>query len=71
MLTNAYNTTFIDYNSPTAVSLKGRITKKYSIKTGTTDNDHWVIGYNPDALLMVWTGDDNNEKTTGYSKIFG
>lgn len=69
MLTNAYNTTFIDYNSPTAVSLKGRITKKYSIKTGTTDNDHWVIGYNPDALLMVWTGDDNNEKTTGYSKI--
>ena len=45
-------------------------TKKYAIKTGTTDNDHWVVGFNPDALLMVWTGtDDNKSETSGYSKI--
>jgi len=69
MLTNAYNSNFIDYNSPTAVSLKGRLTKKYSLKTGTTDNDHWVVGYNPDALMMIWTGDDQNAPTTGFAKI--
>ncbi len=69
MLTNAYNTDFIDYTSPTAINLKGRLSRDYAIKTGTTDNDHWVIGYNPDALLMVWTGDDQNAPTTGYSKI--
>jgi membrane carboxypeptidase/penicillin-binding protein len=69
MLTNAYNTDFIDYNSPTAITLKGRLTRDYSIKTGTTDYDHWIVGYNPDALLMVWTGNDNNESTPGYSKI--
>ena len=70
MMTNAYNSDFIDYNSPTAVTLKGRLTKTYSIKTGTTDNDHWIVGYNPNALLLVWTGDDNNEESTsGYSKI--
>jgi len=69
MLTNAYNTEFIDYNSPTAISLKGRLSKKYSIKTGTTDYDHWIVGYNPDALLLVWTGNDENKSTPGYSKI--
>lgn len=70
MLSNTYNADFIDYNSPTAISLKGRLTKKYAVKTGTTDNDHWIVGYNPDALLLVWTGNDNNEySTSGYSKI--
>ncbi len=69
MLTNSYNSEFIDYNSPTAISLKGRLTKKYAIKTGTTDFDHWIVGYNPDALLITWTGDDNNKNTAGYSKI--
>ncbi len=69
MLTNAYNSSFIDYNSPTAITLKGRLTKKYALKTGTTDNDHWVVGYNPDALMMIWTGDDQNKPTVGFSKV--
>jgi len=70
MMTNTYNSDFIDYNSPTAISIKGRLSKKYSIKTGSTDNDYWIAGYNPDALLMVWTGnDDNSEIATGYSKV--
>ena len=70
MLTNSYNQDFLDYNSPTALSIKGLLTKKYAIKTGTTDNDHWVVGFNPDALLMVWTGmDDNSDEASGYSKI--
>ena len=70
MMRNAYNPTFIDYNSPTAIALKGRLTHEYSIKTGTTDNDHWIVGYNPDAMLMVWTGsDDNSIESIGYSKI--
>ena len=67
---NTYNPNFIDYNSPTAISIKGAITKKYAIKTGTTDNDHWIIGYNPNGLLMVWCGTDNNNyNNSGYSKI--
>lgn len=70
MMTNAYNPDFIGYNSPTAISLKGRLSKKYAIKTGTTENDHWIVGFNPDALLIVWTGmDDNSEGNAGYSKI--
>ncbi len=69
MLTNAYNTEFIDYNSPTAISIKGRLSRDYAIKTGTTDYDNWIVGYNPDALMLVWAGNDKNEKTSGYSKI--
>ncbi len=69
MLTNAYNTEFLDYNSPTAISIRGRLSRDYAIKTGTTDSDHWIVGYNPDALLMVWTGNDLNKSTPSYSKI--
>ena len=69
MLTNTYNPEFISYNNPTAILLKGRLSRKYSIKTGTTDTDNWIVGYNKDALLMVWTGNDNNEQTYGYSQV--
>ncbi len=70
MMKNTYNKDFIDYNSPTAISIAGRLTKDYAIKTGTTNYDHWVIGYNRNGLLLVWTGQDKNEKKTdGYSSI--
>ena len=70
MMKNTYNPAFIDYNSPTAISIKGRLSRDYAIKTGTTENDHWVIGYNPQALLMIWTGCDNSASDSdGYSKI--
>ena len=70
MMRNTYNKEYIDYNSPTAINISGRLTKKYAIKTGTTNNDHWVIGYNKNALLLVWTGMDKNEKqTSGYSSV--
>lgn len=60
MLTYTYDTAFIDYNYPTVISLLPRITNKYSIKTGTTDSDVWIIGYNKNAVLGVWTGYDDN-----------
>lgn len=69
MLTNAYNAEFIDYTSPTAIAIRGRLSRDYSIKTGTTENDNWIIGYNPDALLMIWTGNDNGTASPGYSRI--
>ena len=70
MMSNTYNDKFINYNSPTALSISNKLTKKYAIKSGSTDNDYWLIGYNPDALMLVWTGDDNNSKIDNkYSSI--
>jgi len=62
MLTYTYDTSFIDYNYPTVISLLPQITKKYSIKTGTTDTDMWIIGYNKNAVLGIWSGYDDNRK---------
>ena len=70
MMSNSYNPDFITYNSPTAMSIRDKLTKKYAIKSGSTDNDYWLIGYNPDLLVMVWSGnDDNKEVSASYSKI--
>ncbi len=34
-----------------------------SVKTGTTNDkrDNWTIGYNPDILVSVWVGNNNND----------
>ena len=49
-----------------------KITNKYAIKTGTTDTDVWIIGYNKNAVLSIWNGYDNNkkieQKDNGYHK---
>lgn len=62
MLTYTYDNTFIDYNYPTLINLLPQITNKYSVKTGTTDTDNWIIGYNKNAVLSIWNGYDNNKK---------
>lgn len=62
MLTYTYNKNFIDYNYPTLISLLPEITNKYAIKSGTTDTDLLIIGYNKKAVLAVWNGYDNNEE---------
>lgn len=60
MLTSTYNKNFIDYNYPTLISLLPDITHKYAIKSGTTDTDLWIMGYNKEVVLGVWNGYDDN-----------
>ena len=62
MLTTTYDSTFIDYNYPTAISLASKLTHKYALKSGTTDTDNWNIGYNKDVVCAVWVGYDDNKK---------
>lgn len=65
MLTYTYDKDFIDYNYPTLISLLPKITNRYSIKSGTTNTDMWIIGYNQDAVLGIWTGYDDNSILSG------
>lgn len=67
MLTNSYNYDYIDYASPTLLSVKNLINHKYAVKSGTTDTDYWVVGYNPDALVLVWNGYDDNRSVEKIS----
>ncbi len=60
MMTSTYNSSFIDYNTPTVMSVASKISSKYAIKTGSSGTDCWMVGYNPNILMMVWNGYDDN-----------
>ena len=62
MLTAPYDPLYIDYNYPTAISLSGKLSHTYSLKSGTTNGDNWDIGYNKKVLCAVWVGHDDNQE---------
>lgn len=65
LLANSSSKEFIDYNYPTCISIAPKMTKTYAIKTGTTNTDHLIFGYNKDLLMGIWMGyDDNRESPT-------
>lgn len=61
MLTSTTNGSFTDYTTPTALNINKNLTNKYAIKTGTTNTDYWIVGYNKDCLVMTWMGYDDNK----------
>lgn len=62
LLTNSYSSDFIDYSYPTCYNIAYKMTHKYAVKTGTTDTDLLIFGYNPDLLIGIWSGYDDNSK---------
>ena len=52
------------------ISLLPKINNKYSIKTGTTDTDLWIIGYNKNVVLSIWNGYDNNQFISDNDKKY-
>ena len=70
MLTNTTNSAFNSYTTPTALSLASKMSRKYALKTGTTNTDCWSVGYTPDAISLVWVGkDDSSEVGSIASRI--
>ncbi|MCD6225654.1 PBP1A family penicillin-binding protein [bacterium] len=78
------NHTLLDNNARSAVFgphswLVVKNHPEVSVKTGTTNDkrDNWTIGYNPDILVAVWVGNNDNSPmsavasgTTGASPIW-
>ena len=62
LLTNTYNYKMVNYTSPTLLSISSDINGKYAIKSGSTSYDYWTIGYDSNYLVMVWAGNDNDNK---------
>ena len=60
LLTNTSNPNFVSYTYPTAYTIIPKLTKKYGIKTGTTDSDHLIFGFNKDVVVGMWAGYDDN-----------
>ncbi len=61
LLTTTYAKEFIDYNTPTCFSISSKMTRKYAVKSGTTNTDNLIFGYNKDLLVGIWTGYDDNK----------
>ena len=61
LLTTTYDSAYIDYAYPTALSIASKIKHTLALKSGTTDTDHWSIGYNKDIVTSVWVGYDDNK----------
>ena len=70
MLCNTSNSVFSDYTVPSALSIKAKLTNKYAIKTGTTNTDYWIAGYNPDVMMMVWVGYDDNREVARSENMY-
>ncbi|MGN1000440.1 MAG: transglycosylase domain-containing protein [Bacilli bacterium] len=62
LLTTTYDSTFIDYNYPTVLSIAAKMSRKYAVKSGTTATDLWTIGYTPQVITSVWIGYDDNKE---------
>ena len=58
----------IIYNTrPTGAVISSLLTNKYAGKSGSTDTDNWMVGYNKDIVVGVWTGYDDNRKIENSS----
>ena len=62
LLALTYDYDMIDYSYPTNISIRALLSNKYAIKSGSTDTDNWVIGFNKNAVMAIWVGYDDNTK---------
>lgn len=71
-MTSIFDTN-ITYNiRPTGSLIASMLSNKYAGKSGSTDTDNWMTGFNKNIVLTVWTGyDDNREITKRVDKTFG
>ncbi len=61
-MTNMFDNKLSINISVTGASLKTMLSQKYAGKSGSTDTDNWMIGYNKNLLVGVWCGYDDNRK---------
>ncbi|MBR1385734.1 MAG: PBP1A family penicillin-binding protein [Bacilli bacterium] len=70
LLTNTYDSSMIDYNYPTVIGIANKLSRKYSIKSGTTATDSWTVGYTPNLVMSIWIGYDDNRNITNNDYMY-
>jgi membrane peptidoglycan carboxypeptidase len=63
MLTSTTNKVYKDYTIPTGLLVSGKLSRKYALKSGTTNTDCVAAGYNKNLLMVIWEGYDDNRET--------
>ncbi len=62
LLKGTYDYNMIDYSYPTNISISSMLTHDYGIKSGSTDTDNWIIGFNKNVAASIWIGYDDNKE---------
>ena len=61
-LTNVFDSQVKVNINPTCASINSMLSETYAAKSGSTDYDGWIVGYNNNIILGIWTGYDDNRK---------
>ena len=64
LLKGTYDYNMVDYAYPTNISISSMLTHDYGIKSGSTDTDNWIIGFNQEIAASIWIGYDDNKGMT-------
>ncbi|WP_075618417.1 transglycosylase domain-containing protein [Paenisporosarcina indica] len=59
LMTGMFDPVFNDYSPATGLSIRGKQTRPYAAKSGTTVSDQVIIGYTPTLTAGVWNGYDS------------
>lgn len=62
LLTGMFDPNLSDYLAVTGGSISSGLSGDYAGKSGSTESDHWMIGYSPELIVGVWTGYDDNRR---------
>ncbi len=72
LLKGTYDYSIVDYTYPTNISIASLLTHDYAMKSGSTNTDNWLIGYNKNVVASIWIGYDDNKSMSAndfkYSK---
>lgn len=58
MLTAPFDSNLNSYISPSLINYQTNVT--FGAKTGSTESDSWVVGFNPNYTICVYVGKDDN-----------
>ena len=64
LMTGMFDPVFNDYAPSTGLSIRGKQTRPYAAKSGTTLSDQVIVGYSPTLTAGVWNGYDQGERVT-------
>lgn len=59
MLTATFDPNLMDVTTPTMIEYRSEST--FAAKTGTSDWDSWTMAYNPNMVIGIWLGFDDNQ----------
>lgn len=62
LMTGMFDPVFNDYAPATGLSIRGKQTRPYAAKSGTTNTDQMLIGYTPTLTTGVWNGYDEGSR---------